>query len=848
MTALALACFVAGAWVLQQQSELPSAAALALLLIGAAVAALAVARWSAAGHAARWGRRALLIAVAVALGFAWAGWRAELRMADALDLTDEGRDIVVTGIIDSLPAQLDRGQRFEFAVESVESKGVRVPQRLALSWYGQDAAVVPAERWRFTVRLRRPHGSVNPGGFDLESWMLERNLRASGYVREGNAKTAPPQRLAASVADAGAWVDRVRHHLRLAMQQRLAGERYGGVLVALVLGDQRAIAEADWLMFNATGIGHLVSISGLHITMIAGLAAWLASFLWRRSGRLMARAPAQTAAAVAGMLAAFAYCLLAGWAVPAQRTFFMLAVVAAALLLRLRLAPSLTLALAAAVVTLLDPWSSAAPGFWLSFGAVAAILFALHGQLREPIGWRARLAAAAQVQAAVTIALVPLTIMLFQQVSLVSPLANALAIPVVSIVVTPLALVGAALAVLPAPLDALASLPLWAGQALFALLADLLHGMAGWRWASLALPAPPPWTLPFALAGVLWLLMPRGWPLRWLGLIGLLPLLLWPPARPADDELWVTAIDIGQGSAVLVETRAARLLVDTGPRYNAQADAGGRVILPHLRWRGIDRLDALVVTHLDSDHSGGVVSLLRAMPGTPVITSINPVHPMLRQAGAVQRCAAGVASDYGELRLTVLHPTAADYAARRSTNAMSCVLLLEFRGFRVLLTGDIPAREEGLMVARGAIGKLTLMSAPHHGSKHSSSAALLAAAPAAEVLVQAGYRNRFGHPDPSVLTRYAQARIPVARSDWGGALQWRMKAGAQPLVTRSAARESMRRYWFNRSGAPQPAHAGEAAADGWGDEPADPVDSADALTAPASMRPESDEPPRSNDN
>lgn len=848
MTALALACFVAGALLLQQQRELPSAGALALMVLAAAVAALAAARWRGTSAVTQWGRRALLCATAAALGFAWAGWRADLRMADALDPAEEGRDIVVTGFIDSLPAQLDRGQRFEFAVESVQTEGVRVPARLALSWYGQGAEVVPAERWRFTVRLRRPHGSVNPGGFDLENWMLERNLRASGYVREGNAKTAPPQRLAVSVADPSAWVDRVRHHLRLAMQQRLAGDRYGGVLVALVLGDQRAIAETDWLMFNATGIGHLVSISGLHITMIAGLAAWLASFLWRRSARLMARAPAQTAAAVAGMLAAFAYCLLAGWAVPAQRTFFMLAVVAAALLLRLRLAPSLTLALAAAVVTLLDPWSSAAPGFWLSFGAVAAILFALHGQLRESVGWRGKLVAAAQVQAAVTIALVPMTVVLFQQVSLVSPLANAIAIPVVSIVVTPLALVGAALAILPAPLDALAALPLWAGHALFALLAEFLHGVAAWRWASLALPAPPPWTLPFALAGVLWLLMPRGWPLRWLGLIGLLPLLLWPPARPTDDELWVTAIDVGQGSAVLIETRAARLLVDTGPRYNAQADAGGRVILPYLRWRGIDRLDALVITHLDSDHAGGAASLLRVMPETPVITSIDPAHPMLRDAGPVRRCAAGDVSDYGDLRVTVLHPVADDYGARRSTNAMSCVLLLEFRGFRVLLTGDIPAREEALMAARAPIGPLSLMAAPHHGSRHSSSAALLAAVQPSEVLVQAGYRNRFGHPDPSVLARYAQAGVAVARTDWGGALQWRMKAGERPSVTRSAARESMRRYWFNRPGAPLPARGQDGAVDAGSDDPADSLDPPAAATASPVMPADRDEPPRSNDN
>ncbi len=270
MIALALAAFVAGAWLLQQQADIASPGGLAAVSLGVLVAAV-LAAWLMRRTTAwvRWVARGLVLAAGLAVGFGYAAGRAELRLGDELAAGNEGRDVIVVGVIDSLPAQLERGQRFEFAVERVETPGIHVPARIALSWFGASAGVVPAERWRFTVRLRRPHGNFNPGGFDLEAWMLERNLRAGGYVREGRATEASPapQRLASRVLDPGANIDRARHRLRDLLQQRLADQRYAGVLVALVLGDQRAISEADWQLFNATGISHLVSISGLHITM-----------------------------------------------------------------------------------------------------------------------------------------------------------------------------------------------------------------------------------------------------------------------------------------------------------------------------------------------------------------------------------------------------------------------------------------------------------------------------------------------------------------------------------------------------------------------------------------------------
>jgi competence protein ComEC len=809
---VALIAFVAGIAWLQQSAALPvaevlavaGAAALLSLGTGVAGARRRACRARAAGalyappvEAAA----ALAVAAgAAAAGFVYAAVLAHLRLADELPAADEGRDLVVVGTVASLPADLARGTRFEFLVEHVETAGARLPERLALAWYAPDARVRPAERWRFTVRLRRPHGTLNPGGFDLEGWLFERGLRAVGYVRDATGDGAA-LRLSARVWSFGGAIDDARDHLRAALRDALAGRRYAGVLIALVLGDQRAIAESDWQLFNRTGIAHLVSISGLHITMIAGLVATATSFGWRRSRRLLRAATAQAAAACAAMGAAFAYCLLAGWGVPAQRTFFMLATVCAALLLRARPGTSATLALAAAVVCALDPWAVLAPGFWLSFGAVAAILFAVQGRATAvaPGGWRTRLREAARVQLAVTLALVPLTIALFRHVSLVSPLANAVAIPVVSLLVTPLALLAAACVWLPPPLASFALPPLAVAHALFETLAAVLHGAASLPWAVVSLPAPPWWSVPVAAAGVAWLLAPRGWPLRGIGWIALLPLFVLPAERPRGGELWVTAVDVGQGMAVLVETATHTLLYDTGPRYAGGADAGARVIVPLLRWRGITALDWLVVSHLDADHSGGAASILRELAVARVLTSILPPHPSLQGAPQVQRCEAGQRLALGAAVLDVLHPRAADYTAIpvREPNAMSCVVRVQAGAFRVLLTGDLPARQEAELLDRTADVQAELVSAPHHGSRHSSSEGFVQATGARWVAVQAGHRNRYGHPDAAVVDRWTRHGARVERTDASGAIQWRLGATGEADVRRW--RHWRPRYWHDRT-------------------------------------------------
>ena len=792
-----LTAFVAGVLLLQQGAELPSGALIAA--IAACSLVLAAAALALRPTAAPWRRRSACTAALLA-GVAYAGWMAQLRLADQLGFADEGRDLEVIGVVAALPSQAERGVRFAFDVQRVMPAQVHVPARISLAWYEPRQAPRPAEQWRFTVRLRRPHGNFNPAGFDGELWMLEQSIRASGYVRDGPT-AATPLRLQPTVWHLNALIDRLRGDLRARMQLALQQRRYAGVIIALVMGDQGLIAPGDWTLFNRTGISHLVSISGLHITMIAALLALAAGAAWRRSARLLAICPLQPVRAAAGTVGALLYCLLAGWGVPAQRTFVMLATVAAAMVFRTRLDGFTVLAAAAAVVCLWDPWSVLAPGFWLSFGAVACIFYSLGPRL-APLAKGAHLVRAlreaVRVQAAVTIGLVPLTLVLFAQISPVSPLANALAIPLVSYLVTPLALVGAAAVATGDALAPAGAVLLVLSHALFDCLAGALTWMVQLPYAWVAFPPPPIWAVALAAAGIAWLLAPAGWPLRWVGVTWLLPALVWPPERPGVDSLWVTALDVGQGMALVLETQREVLVFDTGPRLGEDIDAGARVIVPYLRSRGIDRVSMLVISHLDADHSGGAQSLIQSIRVDRVLTSIPADSELLRGVPDLVRCEQGQRFAVGTLQVEVLSPPAELYQrAHATTNASSCVLRARLGPTRVLLTGDVPARQEAGMVAAFGQGlEAQLMVAPHHGSRTSSSEAFIQTVRPRWASVQAGYRSRFGHPHQQVLLRYRQAGVQVVRSDWVGAARWRFDAGG------SARLEQWRldhgRYWLNQ--------------------------------------------------
>lgn len=647
--------FAAGTWLLQQRAELPVPAMLVALAAAGLAAFIALRVAKSAPAPRQFSLRVASLLGGLAFGFAWAGGFAHWRIAQSLPPALEGRDIELVGVVSGLPQELERGLRFAFEVERATAG---VPPQISLAWYSGDAGddeslrmpVRAGERWRFTVRLKRPHGNLNPHGFDYEAWLFERGIRATGYVRP----KAGPQRLDAAVWGFGTGVEMLREAIRDRFRAALPDAPFAGVLIALAIGDQQAIAPDLWQVFGRTGITHLMSISGLHVTMLAGLAYALVGWLWRRSPRLPLRLPAQQAATLGGLLVAFCYVLLAGFAVPAQRTLWMLAAVAVAQLARRELAASRVLASALLLVLLLDPWSVLAAGFWLSFGAVGLLFYATGARL-GPGHW---LAAWWRAQWAVTLGMLPALLALFQQFSLVSPFANALAIPVVSLVVTPLALAG----VLP-----LLSPLLWLAHGLVAALMIAIDWLAALPLAVWQQAVPPFWSVLLALAGAAWLLLPRGLPAHWLGMLCFLPLLTVEATRPVPGTAAITVLDVGQGLAVHVQTAGHDLLFDAGPAFSADADSGNRIIAPYLRAAGVRRLDTVVVSHADRDHEGGVASVLAALPVGLLKTSLPWEHALSAQPVRHEACVDGDAWEWDGVRFVMLHPEP-DPAARKSND------------------------------------------------------------------------------------------------------------------------------------------------------------------------------------
>lgn len=780
MTSIYLFALVAGTWLLQQQPVLPG-------LTGAAVLVPLGGLWIVFvrqhGEAAATFAHVLAIIAFATAGFFWAAAVGSWKLADELPEVWEGRDVEIAGVVAEMVQPGERGVRLLFDVERSFTLNAQLPARVSLMWYATDADPVPVllagQRWRLHVRLQRPHGNANPAGFDSEAWMLERGIRATGYVRAQPV----PRLVTPLVWRPGYLLQRARELARSHLLAALGERPYAGVIVALAIGDQHAIAPEHWRVFTRTGVNHLMSISGLHITMVASLVLAVVSRCWRRSEALLVKLPAVRAGVLFSLATALAYATLSGFAIPAQRTVYMLAVVAVALWSGWATRPTAVLAAAAALVVILDPMAVIAPGFWLSFGAVAVIMFAAGGRIARP-GW---LRAWARTQWAVTLALVPFLLAMFQQVSLVSPLANAFAIPLVSLVVVPLALAAAVL-----PVDWIAH----AAHAVMALCMLPLQTLGELPDAVWQQHAPAAWAVPIALCGAVWMLLPRGFPARWVGAMGMLPLFLWAPPQLLPGELQLAVLDVGQGLAVVVRTRGHALLYDAGPAFSELSDAGSRIVVPYLRAAGVRRLDGMVVSHDHSDHSGGALSVLQAVPVAWLASPLREGHPLRKAAASSRYCVAGERWDWDEVSFEFRYPQPADYNSDESRdNDRSCVLRIVSRYGSVMLPGDIERRSESRLLLASEDLHADVLLAPHHGSRTSSTPDFVNAVAPVITVFSTGYRNRFGHPHPLISARYRAAGSRTLRTDEEGALIIAMNADGTQVQD---WRYTQRRYWIGR--------------------------------------------------
>jgi len=686
-------------------------------------------------------------------GFAWAcvsgHWALDDRLAPGL----EGQTRWLEGQVSGLPEQGQGVVRFE--LQAAQARRERLPQRMRLAWH-DGPPLHSGERWRLAVKLRRPAGLLNVQGFDYQAWLLARRIGATGTVKAG--QLLRPARLA--------W--------REGLRQRLLGveaQGRGAGLAALVMGDGSGLTRQDWQVLQDTGTVHLMVISGQHISLLAGVI-YLGVAGLARWGIWPERRPWLPWACALAFLGALGYGLLAGFDVPVQRACVM---VALALLWRLRfrhLGVWRPWLLALNAVLLFEPLASLQPGFWLSFAAVAILILTFAGRLGRWRWWQAW----SRAQWLIAIGLLPPLLALGLPISFSGPLANLLAVPWISLLVLPPALLGCLLL----PVPHLGEGLLWLAGGLLDGLFRLL-GMIASAWPAWVAPVLPWWLWGLSALGALLLLLPTGVPLRVLGW-PLLLLAVWPPEPVLPEgEVEVWQLDVGQGLSMLLRTRDHAMLYDAGARVG-DFDLGERVVLPTLRKLGIRRLDLMLLSHADNDHAGGALSVWRGIE----VARVRSGEPgALPDALPAQPCESGLGWQWNGVRFRLWQ-----WPAATDGNQASCVLQVEARGERLLLTGDIDVQAERALLASALAVHTHWLQAPHHGSRTSSSMALLQRLRPTAVLISRGRGNAFGHPHAEVLARYRRLGVAVHDSADQGALKLRL--GTFGLVQSLRAQ---RRFW-----------------------------------------------------
>ena len=709
-----------------------------------------------------------------AAGALWTTAHIHMRLADWLPLEHQGNDFAVSGWVDGFPNDSEGQVSFPLRVEAGEPDDI-VPARLRLTWYDPPPdAVEPGSVLDLVVRLKRPRGLVNPGGFDYARWLFQEGYGATGYVRHGGPAAHETGGIARQ------WLV-LRAQLAESIMAAAMSKDAAALQTALSIGERFGFEDSHWRTLQRTGTSHLVAISGLHVGLVAGLIYLLARWIALRMPVAVASRNAEVAA-LACLLAAGLYAALAGFTVPTQRALIMLVVAQLALLSRRSVSMSSGLSAAVLLVLAWDPAAPLSASFWLSFIAVALLWQLARSEYsREGNQGAMRPAAGvARVQWYMSLGLVPVTALFFNEVSLISPLVNVIAIPLFSFVLVPLTLVAVATASMHPAGDVLVSL---AGMPL-QWTWDGLAAVGEWSWSSVLLSPPPSWVLAIAAIGTIAAMTAWALPARNLAWLALAPILWWEPARPGRGGAVVEVLDVGHGLAVLVETRSHTLLYDAGAVYRSGFDTGREIVVPAMRAKSWQTLDTVVVSHADNDHAGGVPAVLEAFPDAQVL-----MGPDVELPGG-ETCRTGQAWTWDEVRFEILHP---DPAFHYRGNDSSCVLKVTTSVGSVLLTGDVEAAGERALMADPESLAADAVVVPHHGSATSSSAALVGESAPGHAVVSAGYLNHWGFPKPAVVERWHRIGAEVVTTGEAGAVEMILNPG-EPIRVQGL-RSRQRRYW-----------------------------------------------------
>jgi len=824
----------------------------------------------------------------ILIGILYSTLYAKQQLSYRLDEGFIGKNLIVNGFVSSIPASNADVQRFEFIITKLsvlKTDGGRMqqmrvaeklPEKIRLSWY-YGRPVRAGEKWQLEVRLKPPHGFMNPGGFDYEAWLFQHGIDATGYVRKSALNQRQPDASPAlSITLLMAPVNKIRQSLSEKIESIAAG-RHGcrkcgkcrsnfsaktlagkqpesdyksdcksdsnsdqassfSLIKALAIGDKSSISNQQWRVLTNTGTSHLMAISGLHI----GLAAFFAYALVRRLVPVfvMKRIPAQHIALGGGLLVAMLYAMVAGLSIPTQRAIIMLFVLSVMMLMRRNHRPLDALGFALLLVLLLDPLAVLSVGFWFSFSAVAVIFITLNssspdiniaatGQKKKDLYHSVWFKVAStlkqwvRLQLLITLFLLPLSLFMFQQVSLVSPIANLLLIPYVSFLVVPVVLVAIVCAFL---------LPAFA-EVLFSLAAGLLDII----WPLLSYLAAQPYALwvrgdidilKLLLLTAVFLLLyfSRGlscfinshlqqanqrqinqlqirqqrilWSLRFVSFLLLFPLFIATKSTLSTGDYQLTVLDVGQGSAAVIQTQNHVAVFDAGAKFSDRFDAGSSVVLPYLSSQGIQLLDYLIISHGDADHIGGAQVILDRLPETSLIGQ--DIEKLV--TGKKQSCVEGGKWQWDGVDFVFLSPVTAGLsqdnssAKRGKRNNRSCVLQVSSKAGSVLFTGDIEKETEQQLLSRYGrqLGSDVLI-VPHHGSKTSSTAAFIKAVDPEISIFSVGYKNRFKFPNNKVMATYVAQGGTLLQTDKSGALSITLNSKTGLVIEKY--REKARKYW-----------------------------------------------------